>query len=173
VVLLPPAQEIHMNPRLGEILLSGLSGQLRIEGGGCILSPLPGTAAGNATRLFRVHNVVNNYVIFQLSNATVSGFGNKELDGGAIYFYRSKGIINSVIFRDNVGLAGGAVCIDQCSSFQFLSTQFVGNTAASDGGGVHVGSQVSNVNFTSCDFTHNVVTGEKISSIGTAMFMGR
>jgi predicted outer membrane repeat protein len=173
VISLPPMEDLYMNPHYGEMLLQDNRGALRLEGNGCHIA----LASTNTTsRLFKIKDTINVDIrrfSFSLSNATISGFGSDMVDGGAMYFYSMSVVMDLVVFRDNVGLAGGALCFDKCRDINLASVQLVNNTAASDGGGIYMASENNDVNFTSCDFIGNSVLGTKMSTIGTGYFTGK
>jgi hypothetical protein len=171
IISLPPMGHLFLDPVRGEMRMDLARGVLRIEGNECQLSPLPSST--NTSRLFRIANSAEiNDFMFSVSNMTIRGFGSDEWDGGAVYMESVAVTLDSVIFDNNAGLAGGAVCFHKCKGVRVLSSHFVNNTAASDGGGMYLSVDNVGFNITSCEFIGNSVIRTAVSTIGTGFFIG-
>lgn len=172
VISLPALASLYMDPSLGELfLLDLMQGEMRVEGNGCNVSLM--LSGAPATRFFSVQDTAALQVFsFKVSNLTISGFGSDLLDGGAMFFRGVSVTVDSVVFLANAGLAGGAVCFHRCRGIAVLSSQFVNNTASSDGGGMFLSMENEGVMLMSCDFLGNSVLATRTSTLGTGGFTG-
>ena len=173
IVSMPAAELVKLDPRLGELSIVGANGLLRLDGNGCVISPLGESGTLNNTRLLRVRDVgFGDELTFIISNVTIRGFGNSELNGGALSLERTSVVFNDVLFSNNTGIYGGAVDIRTSSFVRITSVLFERNIAGIRGGGIYFGNRNSNVKLTSCEFVGNVVSGEA-SDDGESMSMGK
>jgi hypothetical protein len=172
-ISLPPMGELTLDPSRGELRLDLAYGILRVVGNACSLRPL--SSSTSTTRLFQIQDTTESYgFTFLLSNMTISEFGSDEWDGGAIYMRSVSVTVESVIFDSNSGLAGGALCFHKCKGVNVMLSQFVKNTAASDGGAMHFSVDNMNIGVTDCQFTKNSVLFTSVSPIGTGgAYMGK
>jgi hypothetical protein len=170
-ISLPPMGELTLDPFKGELQLDLVRGVLRVEGNACRLRPMFSTT--NSTRLFRVIDSAELHdFVFTMSNMTISGFGSDSWDGGVVYMESISVAVDNVLFESNAGLAGGALCFHKCRGVDVVYSEFVNNTAASDGGGVYFSVDHVDVNILSCQFIGNTVLSTTLSPIGTGGFMG-
>lgn len=174
ISLLPVGGVLLLDPALDALKLDVLRGELRVEGNACRLSLLPSSLISN--RLFDLEDTSEFFIdfMFSASNMTISGFGSIGSAGGAMYLQGISVSLDNVLFQRNTGLVGGAVCFHRCHDVKISNSQFVNNTAASDGGGINFAVDNLDIIVTSCKFIGNNVLGNDASDLGTeTLYMGK
>jgi hypothetical protein len=176
-VLLPPDQTIVMDPSLSEILISDgdLHGTLSVEGNGCVIQPNVSSSMQHISSMRFLHinlplSSSSSSFAFQLSNVTLTKFGDASLEGGALRVRNLQeshvSHIVDVLFEGNIGSDGGAISITNSQYMSLLRCVFQSNTAYEDGGGLFVDSDNEHINTSSCVFNHNRALGTTLYGFG-------
>jgi len=160
-VHLPVAGRLILEPSLKELYLNNtkMNGTLALVGNGCHLSP--NTSASLSMRFLHVNFPDPGGFTFSLevTNLTLTRFGDKDTDGGAMMLcnVRSSGVslISNVIFTENKGLHGGAVFVSESDFLILKECTVSSNFAVYDGGGLYIDSECDNIEIDSSVFIRN------------------
>jgi hypothetical protein len=152
----PPSTVLIIDPSLGEIAVSDLRGKISLQGQGSEIrmnyDPV------SSTRLFHLQNS-DPGIIFELAllNLTISGFKNNFFGGAISLKGLSTVIMDGVIFRDNMGLYGGGVFMDQCAGVNIQNSRFLESQAVK-GGAIFLSTNNLNTIVFNCTFIANIAS---------------
>ena len=175
IIVLPEKGDVYINTSISEMQLLNTYCNLEIIGNGATIHSLSGNDSDDPSLRFLSLQITEDRIpslrySFWLSNVTIKGFGNAALGGGALLVVQQFVYMENVVFEENTGDVGGAVCCDRCHAFQATAVKFMNNSAASDGGGVFLTAS-SLVAVAQCDFIGNTV-GKGQGNYGTGSNRG-
>ncbi len=92
-----------------------------------------------------------------VNNCNFTGNGMKDTKGGAIYSWSYNTTVTNSLFKDNIGMNGGAIIYEKGPNFLENDT-FIGNTATKYGGGAISSAQYGDT-INNCTFEDNTAKG--------------
>ena len=109
----------------------------------------PANSQGGAIRIAPTNAPTNAVATVTLNNVTVhdneSTYSASSEEGGGLYCTRGALTINNSVFSNNRGDRGGAIAIRSSCTATISRSAIHGNTASTDGGGIHIFGSAANV----------------------------
>ena len=150
---------INMDPRLGEIIVTDISGSITLYGNNCILQRKEVPLKYSSLLRISTSESTSYPLDWEVHDLTIRGFGSSSIaTGGALSFTALMSVIlRNITFQENTADRGGSVYLNQCNHVIIEYCLFTLGKA-NYGGSLYIDTQNNDIVIIDSQFTTNIAT---------------